>query len=106
MQAESLRHDRLVTSEQRKTYIAHPSCCTEIHVSTAERSPVSAARRLVETLVANDVTHVFCVPGESYLPVLDALVDFKDRIQVITCRHEAGASNMAVAYAKVTGKVG
>ena len=66
----------------------------------------TAARRLVETLVANDVSHVFCVPGESYLPVLDALVDFKDRIQVITCRHEAGAANMAVAYTKVTGKPG
>jgi TPP-dependent 2-oxoacid decarboxylase len=59
----------------------------------------SAAHRLIETLVVNGVTHVFCVPGESYLAVLDALVDFKDRIQVITCRHEAAAANMAVAYA-------
>ncbi|MBB6094285.1 acetolactate synthase-1/2/3 large subunit [Povalibacter uvarum] len=67
---------------------------------------VTAARRLVETLVANGVTHVFCVPGESYLAVLDALVDFQDRIQVITCRHEAGASNMAVAYAKLTRRPG
>jgi acetolactate synthase I/II/III large subunit len=75
-------------------------------VTNSQSPPVSAARRLVETLVANGVTHVFCVPGESYLPVLDALVDFKDRIQVITCRHEAGAANMAVAYTKVTGKPG
>jgi acetolactate synthase-1/2/3 large subunit len=75
-------------------------------VKNSQTGPVSAARRLVETLVANDITHVFCVPGESYLPVLDALVDFKDRIQVIACRHEAGAANMAVAYAKVTGKPG
>ena len=67
---------------------------------------VTAARRLVETLIANGVTHVFCVPGESYLAVLDAFVDFQDRIQVITCRHEAGASNMAVAYAKVTRRPG
>ncbi len=67
---------------------------------------VTAARRLIETLVANGVTHVFCVPGESYLAVLDALVDFQDRIQVVTCRHEAGASNMAVAYAKLTRKAG
>jgi acetolactate synthase-1/2/3 large subunit len=66
----------------------------------------NAARRLVETIVANEITHIFCVPGESYLPVLDALVDFKDRVQLITCRHEAGAANMAVAYAKVTGKPG
>lgn len=67
---------------------------------------VTAARRLVETVVANDITHVFCVPGESYLPVLDAFVDFQDRIRVIACRHEAGAANMAVGYAKVTGKPG
>lgn len=52
------------------------------------------------------MTHVFCVPGESYLPVLDAFVDFADRIKVVTCRHEAGAANMAVGYAKVTGKPG
>lgn len=66
----------------------------------------TAARRLVETLAVNGVTHIFCVPGESYLAVLDALVDFQDRIQVITCRHEAGAANMAVAYAKLTGRPG
>lgn len=66
----------------------------------------TAARRLIETLAVNGVTHVFCVPGESYLAVLDALVDFQDRIQVIACRHEAGAANMAVAYAKLTGRPG
>ncbi|HKE96222.1 MAG TPA: thiamine pyrophosphate-dependent enzyme [Povalibacter sp.] len=67
---------------------------------------ISAARRLVETLAVNGVTHVFCVPGESYLAVLDALVDFQDRIQVVTCRHEAAAANMAVAYAKLTRRPG
>lgn len=66
----------------------------------------TSARRLIETLAVNGVTHVFCVPGESYLPVLDALVDFQDRIQVITCRHEAAAANMAVAYAKLTRRPG
>lgn len=74
--------------------------------SSHSTSSVTAARRLVETLAVNGVTHVFCVPGESYLAVLDALVDFEDRIQVITCRHEAGAANMAVAYAKLTGRPG
>lgn len=66
----------------------------------------TAARRIVETLVMNGVDRVFCVPGESYLAVLDALADVKDRIQVITCRHEAGAANMAEAYGKLTGKPG
>ena len=66
----------------------------------------TAARRLVETLVVNGVDHVFCVPGESYLAVLDALHDVRDRVRVIACRHEAGAANMAEAYGKLTGKPG
>jgi len=70
----------------------------------------TAARRLVETLVVNGVDRVFCVPGESYLAVLDALADVAGtepgQIQVITCRHEAGAANMAEAYGKLTGKPG
>lgn len=66
----------------------------------------TAAQRLVETFVVNGITHVFCVPGESYLAVLDALVDVRDKIKVVTCRHEGGAANMAVAYGKLTGKPG
>ncbi|MBC6983589.1 thiamine pyrophosphate-binding protein [Caulobacter sp. 17J80-11] len=66
----------------------------------------NAARRLVEALVANGVDHVFCVPGESYLAVLDALADVEDRVRVVACRHEAGAANMAEAYGKLTGRPG
>jgi acetolactate synthase-1/2/3 large subunit len=66
----------------------------------------TAARRLVETLVMNGVDMVFCVPGESYLAVLDALADVRDQIEVIVCRHEAGAANMAEAYGKLTGRPG
>lgn len=70
------------------------------------QAPDTAARRIVETLVMNGVDRVFCVPGESYLAVLDALADVRDRIQVIACRHEAGAANMAEAYGKLTGRPG
>ena len=66
----------------------------------------TAAVRLVECLLAHGVAHVFCVPGESYLAVLDALWTVRDRIKVIACRHEAGAANMAEAYGKLTGKPG
>ncbi len=66
----------------------------------------TAARRLVEALVVHGVDHVFCVPGESYLAVLDALADVRDKIRVVACRHEAGAANMAEAYGKLTGKPG
>ena len=46
------------------------------------------------------------MPGESYLAVLDALYDVRDRIRLVTCRHEAGAANMAEAYGKLTGRPG
>ena len=66
----------------------------------------NAAEIIVQSLIANRVDHVFCVPGESYLAVLDALADQTDKIRLITCRHEAGAANMADAYGKLTGRPG
>jgi acetolactate synthase I/II/III large subunit len=59
---------------------------------------------VVDHLQANGIEAAFCVPGESYLAVLDALYDTPTRL--ITCRHEAGAANMAVAYGKLTGRPG
>lgn len=66
---------------------------------------MTAAATLIECLAAHGVTRTFCVPGESYLPVLDALRERND-IQTITCRHESGAGLMAVADAKLTGTPG
>lgn len=65
----------------------------------------TAARALVDTLVAHGVDRVFCVAGESYLPVLDALVD-QPSVDLVTCRHEGPAAFMAVADAKLTGRAG
>jgi acetolactate synthase I/II/III large subunit len=56
---------------------------------------------VVAALERNGIDLVFCVPGESYLPVLDALYD--SSIRVVTCRHEQGAANAAEAYGKLTG---
>src|SRR5918998_1665002 len=61
---------------------------------------------LVDALVGHGAELAFGVPGESYLAVLDALHDAADRIRVVTCRHEAGAANMAEAYGKLTGQPG
>lgn len=66
----------------------------------------TGAQHLVDALVANGADLAFGVPGESYLAVLDALVDVPDEIRFITCRHEAGAANMAEAYGKLTGRPG
>lgn len=49
---------------------------------------------------------VFCVPGESFLDLLDGLYDHEDSIRTVVCRQEGGAANMADAYAKMTGKPG
>ena len=59
---------------------------------------------LVDQLEQNEVELAFCVPGESYLPVLDALLD--SPIRLISARHEASAANMAEAYGKLTGRPG
>jgi acetolactate synthase-1/2/3 large subunit len=61
---------------------------------------------LVDQLLIHGSDMAFCVPGESYLEVLDALFDARDRIKLINARHEAGAANMAEAYGKLTGKPG
>lgn len=66
----------------------------------------TGAQVLVDALLRNDTTEAFAVPGESYLSVLDALYDCQDRLRLVTCRHEAGAANMAEAYGKMTGKPG
>jgi acetolactate synthase-1/2/3 large subunit len=68
--------------------------------------PRTGGQLVVDALLAHGVERVFCVPGESYLAVLDALYDVRDRIDVVTCRHESGAAFMAEAYAKLTGKPG
>ncbi len=61
-----------------------------------------AAEVIVESLKAHGVQRVYCVPGESYLALLDAF--YESGIEVIVCRHEGGAGFMAVAEAKLTGK--
>src|SRR5471030_68680 len=61
---------------------------------------------LVDALKVHGVDTVFCVPGESYLAVLDALYDARDAIKLVVCRQEGGAANMAEAYGKLTGRPG
>lgn len=70
--------------------------------TTSERT---GGQVLVETLTANGVDRVFCVPGESYLAALDALHDAKN-IELHVTRNEGGAAYMADAYGKLTGRPG
>src|SRR5438132_13035457 len=80
--------------------------CSARPSSSTGRSALSrsGARILVDQLVVHGVDTAFCVPGESYIAVLDALRDAP--IRLVVARHEAGAANMAEAYAKLTGKPG
>ena len=64
----------------------------------------TAARALVDQLVVHGVDAAFCVPGESYIAVLDALGDAP--IRLVSTRHEAAAATMAEAYGKLTGRPG
>jgi acetolactate synthase I/II/III large subunit len=64
----------------------------------------SAAEILVDQLRVHGLSHVFCVPGESYLAVLDAFRD--SNLAVTVCRQEGGAAMMAEAVGKVTGRPG
>jgi acetolactate synthase-1/2/3 large subunit len=64
----------------------------------------SGGRILVDQLLAQGVDRLTCVPGESYLAVLDALHDAQ--IDVVVCRQEGGAAYMAEAYGKLTGRPG
>ena len=65
----------------------------------------TGAQILVDQLKIHGADTAFCVPGESYLAVLDALYD-ANSIRLVTCRQEGGATMMADAYGKLTGRPG
>jgi acetolactate synthase-1/2/3 large subunit len=63
-----------------------------------------AGSLLVELLENQKVDRVFCVPGESYLSVMNGLQETS--IETILCKHEGAASIMAEADGKLTGRPG
>lgn len=75
-----------------------------MHEASAAPSPRTGGRLVVDALQAQGVEHVFCIPGESYLAVIDALHDAD--IAVTVCRQEAGAAMMADAVGRLTGRPG
>ena len=80
-----------------------------LFVTTIDSMPTQVPHRtggqiLVDQLILHGVQQLFCVPGESYLAVLDALHDA--RIGVTVCRQEGGAAMMAEAQGKLTGQPG
>jgi acetolactate synthase-1/2/3 large subunit len=61
-------------------------------------------RIVVDQLLLNGIDTMFCVPGESFLPVLDAVYDAP--VRLVVCRQEGGAAHMAAAYGRLTGRPG
>jgi acetolactate synthase-1/2/3 large subunit len=68
--------------------------------------PRRGGRILVDQLRLHGVDAVFCVPGESFLEVLDGLYDLGEAVRLVVCRQEGGAAAMAGAYGRVTGRPG
>lgn len=66
----------------------------------------SGGQILIDQLRVHGVDTAFCVPGESYLAMLDALYDHRDSIKLVVCRQEGGAAYMADAYGRLMGKPG
>ena len=60
---------------------------------------------LADTLANHGVDCIYCVPGESFLPLTNALRD-RPQIKLVVCRHEGGAGFMAVSHARVRGETG
>ncbi|MEM1288111.1 MAG: thiamine pyrophosphate-binding protein [Pseudomonadota bacterium] len=67
-------------------------------------SPTHAGQLVVDCLAAQGVSRIFCIPGESYLAVLDGL--YHAHIETVVARHEGGAAMMAEAHGKLTGEPG
>src|SRR5690625_6148617 len=72
-----------------------------VKMNSSSTKTMTGAQAIVECNERDNINKVFCVPGESYLPVLDALHD-ETSIDVITTRHEGGAAFMAEGYAKAS----
>jgi acetolactate synthase-1/2/3 large subunit len=78
----------------------------EEHKADKARRPRTGGQLLVDALRRHGAGRVFCVPGESFLPALDALHDAADAVELIVCRQEGAAAHMAEAHGKLTGEPG
>jgi acetolactate synthase-1/2/3 large subunit len=64
----------------------------------------TTAELIVECLENEGVTHVFGIPGEENIRLVDALS--RSSIEYVLTRHEQGASFMAEVYGRLTGHAG
>ncbi|MGV9298375.1 thiamine pyrophosphate-binding protein [Amycolatopsis sp. NPDC003676] len=67
---------------------------------------MTAAARLLETLAQWGIEHVFCCPGTSEIPVLNALAARQGGPEFVLTTHEAISVSMADGYARASGRIG
>lgn len=71
---------------------------------TRVADPRTAAELMVECLEAEGVTHVFGIPGEENIHLVDAL--YRSSIRFVLTRHEQAAAFMAEIAGRLTGRAG
>ena len=64
----------------------------------------TVAQYIVDSLIANGINHLYCLPGVQNDDFFDALYDKQDQLTPIHTRHEQGAAYMAMGAAMATGK--
>jgi pyruvate oxidase len=74
-------------------------------VKTDKKISTNVAEKIVEQLEAYGVKHIYGIPGDSNLPIIEAIRKRK-KIKFILTRHEETAAFMADAHGKMTGHLG
>src|SRR5438132_9484387 len=65
---------------------------------------MSGGDAVVRSLLAHDISTIYCLPGVQSDHLFNALFDAGDAITAIHTRHEQGAAYMALGAALATGK--
>src|SRR5919204_4040707 len=66
----------------------------------------TGAQIMCEALIREDVEVMFGIPGGAIMPFYYAMVDYRDQLRHVLCRHEQGAGHAAEGYARSTGRLG
>lgn len=67
---------------------------------------ITVAQLIAEALLINDVKRVYGIIGTSIVDFIDALYDYRNKIDFITTRHEQVAVSAADGEARVTAHFG
>jgi acetolactate synthase-1/2/3 large subunit len=66
---------------------------------------LTGGQMIVEYLISEGVEYVFAIPGHGNTALIDAFVDYQDRITVLPAMHEQGAAHMADGFYRSSGQI-